>query len=192
MPKKAEELGALAVSRLKKPGVHAVGGIAGLMLQIEPSGGRSWILRATIGSKRRDMGLGGYPDVTLADARRAAADARDRIRKGFDPIEEAKTARILLKRAQANAITFKDAAKAYIETHEAGWSSAKHGNQWRNSLATHVEPHVGDMLVRDIELTHVLSFLEPIWRTKTETAAVCAAEWSRSWTGQRLRDTGTD
>ncbi|MDP9124198.1 MAG: integrase arm-type DNA-binding domain-containing protein [Pseudomonadota bacterium] len=171
MPKKAEELGALAVGRLKKPGVYAVDGVAGLMLQVEASGGRSWILRAMIGSKRRDMGLGGFPDVSLAEARRAAGEAREKIRKGIDPIEESKTARAMLKRAQANAITFKDAAKAYIETHEAGWSSAKHGRQWSNSLATHVEPHVGDMLVRDIELSHILSILEPIWRTKTETAS---------------------
>ncbi len=170
MPRKAKELGALKVSQLEKPGVHAVGGVAGLMMQIEPSGGRSWILRATIGSKRRDMGLGGYPGVSLAEARRAAAEARDRIRKGFDPIEEAKEARATLKRAQANAISFRDAAKTYIETHEAGWSSAKHASQWRNSLATHVEPHIGDMLVRDIGLREVLAFLEPIWRKKTETA----------------------
>jgi len=65
MPKKAKELGALQVGRLSKPGLHAVGGVAGLHLQITATGARSWVLRATMGEKRRDMGLGAFPDVTL-------------------------------------------------------------------------------------------------------------------------------
>lgn len=61
MPKKAKELGPLAVSRLRDPGLHFVGGVAGLALQVLPGGGRTWVLRATMGGKRRDMGLGGIP-----------------------------------------------------------------------------------------------------------------------------------
>lgn len=170
MPKKATELGPLAVSRLTAPGLHFVGGVAGLALQILPSGGRSWVLRARVGGKRRDMGLGGYPDVPLADAREAARAARTKIRQGVDPIEEARSARALLKLAQANAVPFRRAAAAYIETHEPSWRNAKHAQQWRNSLEAHAYPHIGDMLVRDIELPHILSVLEPIWRKKTETA----------------------
>ncbi len=82
MPKKAKELNALQVKRLAKPGLHAVGGIAGLQLQVKQTGARSWILRAQIGTWRRDSGLGGYPDVTLAAARERARDARDQIRQG--------------------------------------------------------------------------------------------------------------
>jgi integrase len=170
MPKKAPELGPLAVSRLTKPGLHFVGGVAGLALQVLESGGRSWILRATVGTKRRDMGLGGYPDVALAKAREAAAEARAKIRQGVDPIQEVQAAREVLRLSQANAVPFKRAALAYIETHELGWRNAKHAQQWRNSLETYAYPLIGDTLVGDIELPHVLKVLEPIWRTKTETA----------------------
>ncbi len=171
MPKKAPELSPLAVNRLTTPGLHFVGGVAGLALQVLPSGGRSWVLRARVGNKRRDMGLGGFPDVPLAQAREAARVARAKIRGGVDPIEEARTARAMLRLAQANAVSFRSAAAAYIETHGPGWANAKHAQQWTNTLTTHAYPHIGDILVRDIGLPHVLSVLEPIWRTKTETAS---------------------
>jgi hypothetical protein len=86
MPKKAKELSALEVQRIKMPGLHAVGVVAGLHLQVLPSGARSWVLRVVIGGKRRDMGLGGYPDVTLAGAREKARAARETIEQGIDPI----------------------------------------------------------------------------------------------------------
>jgi hypothetical protein len=71
MPRKATELGPLAVKRLTTPGLHAVGGVAGLLLQVKETGARSWILRAVVGADRRHIGLGGYPDVTLAQARKS-------------------------------------------------------------------------------------------------------------------------
>ena len=101
MPKKAKELSAIEVQRLTTQGLHFVGGVAGLALQVLPSGGRSWVLRTKVGSKRRDMGLGGYPDVPLADARAAARAARAKIKTGVDPIEEARALRSLLKASQA-------------------------------------------------------------------------------------------
>ncbi len=170
MPKKALELGPLAVNRLTEPGFHFVGGVAGLALQVLPSGGRSWVLRVSVGVRRRDMGLGGFPDVPLAAAREAARAARAKVRAGVDPIEEARSVRSLLKLAQANAVSFETASLTYISTHEASWRNAKHAQQWRNSLATHAYPALGQMLVRDIELPQILAVLEPIWRTKTETA----------------------
>ncbi len=171
MPKKAVELGPKAVSLIKRPGFHFVGGVAGLALQVLPSGGRSWVLRVRVGAKRRDMGLGGYPDVPLANAREAARIARAKIREGVDPIEEARSARAILRLSQSNAVSFRDAAGAYIETHGPAWANAKHAQQWTNTLAMHAYPHIGDMLVRDIGLPNILSVLEPIWRTKTETAS---------------------
>lgn len=170
MGKKANELDPLAVSRITAPGLHFVGGVAGLGLQVLPTGGRSWVLRATIGGRRRDMGLGGYPDVTLADARTAARRAREQIRSGLDPIAEARAAASALRARQAQDVTFEKAARAYIAAHEAGWRNDKHAQQWRNTLETYAYPVLGSLLVRHVELAHVLSVLEPICSTKTETA----------------------
>lgn len=129
------------------------------------------MLRVMIGQRRRDMGLGGYPDVTLAGAREAARRAREKIKAGIDPIEEARAARSQLRAAQASALTFEQASRAYIASHEAGWRNAKHAQQWRNTLESYAYPLVGSLLVRDVALPHVISILEPIWLTKTETAS---------------------
>ncbi len=170
MTRKAKELGALVVSRISTPGLHFVGGVAGLALQVTPTLSRSWVLRATIAGKRRDMGLGGFPDVTLAGAREAARIARYKIAEGLDPIAERAAARSALLAANDSAMDFKAAAQAYIAAHEASWRNAKHLQQWRNSLATYVYPVIGKLLVRDVALTHILKILEPMWHTKTETA----------------------
>lgn len=171
MPKKAKEMGPLAVSRLTEPGMHFVGGVAGLALQVLPTGGRTWVLRATVGNKRRDMGLGGFPDVTLAGAREAARQAREKIRAGVDPIEEGRAARSMLKAAQAAALTFQQCAERYIASKEPEWKNAKHAQQWTNTLTTYAYPAIGSLLVKDIGLPNVLAVLEPIWTTKTETAS---------------------
>ena len=89
-------MSALAVSRLKAPGLHFVGTVDGLALQITSTKARSWVLRATIGGKKRDMGLGGFPDVTLAGAHEAARAARVKLKQGIDPINENKAARSAL------------------------------------------------------------------------------------------------
>ena len=171
MGRKAKELGPLAVSRLTTPGLHFVGGVAGLAMQVSATGARSWVLRVTVGSKRRDMGLGGFPDVTLTGARDAARVARAKAREGIDPIANARALRSALKAEQAAAKTLKFCALAYIDAHEAGWRNAKHQLQWRNTLETYAYPLIGDLLVRDIGLPHVLAVLEPIWTKKTETAS---------------------
>lgn len=170
MGRKAEELGALAVSRLRSPGVHFVGGVAGLAMQIEPTGSRSWILRYMIAGRRRDMGLGGFPDVTLAGAREQAREARSKIKSGVDPIEEGRKARSELKAQRAKNVTFKTCAEDYIEAHSPSWRNAKHRAQWGTSLEAYAYPHFGDLLVRDVEVSHILAALKPIWASKTETA----------------------
>ena len=123
MGRRAVELGPLAVKNLTTPGLHFVGGVAGLALQVLPGGGRSWILGVVIGNRRRDMGLGGYPSVTLAGAREAAREARDQIRRGIDPIEQAKAAKSALKASAAKVWTFRAAAEAYIVDNASGWSN---------------------------------------------------------------------
>lgn len=171
MPRKAKELSALEVKHLTKAGLHFVGGVAGLALQVLPSGGRSWILRVVIGARRRDMGLGGYPDVPLARARDAAREAREKIRAGIDPIEETRKASSTLKASQVTMLSFKQCAEAYVDAHKSGWKNEKHQKQWVSTLTTYAYPKIGSMLIGDVELPHVLSILEPIWQSKTETAS---------------------
>jgi integrase len=174
MPKRAQEMSPLAVSRLTKPGLHFVGVVSGLALQIMPSGSKSWLLRYPDGKKRREMGLGPYPDVGLADARRRAREEREKLDKGVDPINERRMAQSAMRAQNAAAITFEKAALAYIEAHESGWKNAKHIQQWRNSLETYAYPYIGALMVRDIAVSNVLQVLQPIWsgeKARTETAS---------------------
>lgn len=171
MPKKVKEMKPLGVSQLAAPGLHFVGGVNGLALQISATGSRSWILRYADGNKRREMGLGSYPGVGLADARNRAREEREKLDKGVDPILNRKIARSALKMKRIAAITFEKAALAYMEAQESSWSNAKHTQQWRNSLETYAYPVIGSLLVGDVNQNNVLAVLEPIWKTKTETAS---------------------
>lgn len=171
MARKAKELTALEVGRLNLPGLHFVGGVAGLAMQITVTGARSWILRAMVGGKRREMGLGGFPDVTLAGAKEAARVARIKIKEGIDPIAEGKSKRVALIAARANSITFNEATNAYIAVKEVEWTNKKHAGQWRSTLSTYAFPFVGNLYVRDIAQAHIMRVLEPIWLTKNETAS---------------------
>lgn len=171
MPKVAKELSPLAVSRLVKPGLHAVGGVNGLAMHVTATGARSWILRTVVGGKRREIGLGSYPTVTLAGAREKAREKRDAIERGVDPVAERRAAQSALRAANASARTFRQCCDAYIKAHEKTWRNAKHGQQWRNTLEQYAHPIMGNLIVRDVELSHVLRVLEPIWEGKTETAS---------------------
>lgn len=171
MPKTADVLSPVAVNRLTAPGLHAVGGVPGLHLQISPSGARSWLLRVVISGKRRDVGLGSFAAVTLSKAREAARDLREDIRNGVDPVVQRQAARSAAAADKRKALTFEQCTAGFIKAHAAGWRNVKHGNQWRNTLETYAFPVVGSLLARDVELSHVLQILEPIWKTKTETAA---------------------
>lgn len=171
MGKKSAPLSALEVSRLKNAGLYFVGDVAGLALQVSSTGAKSWILRATVGAKRRDIGLGGYPDVTLAKAKEAAREMRAAIKNGVDPVEAKKAKRSALLADQAKELTFTEAALAYIKAREPEWNNAKHAAQWRSTLEAYAFPTIGKLLVRDVELHHILQILEPIWTTKTETAS---------------------
>lgn len=170
MPKIARELSALEVNRLKAPGLVSVGGVPGLSLQISPTGARSWILRVKVGSKRRDMGLGPFPAVTLAKAREKAREAREAIDQGTDPILTRERAQSVLRSEQASAINFEDAALRFIKTKSAEWSNAKHTAQWTSTLKNYAFPIIGKLHVQDVQDVHILKILEPIWGTKTETA----------------------
>lgn len=163
MPKIAKALGALEVSRLTEPGLHAVGTVAGLHLSISEAGASSWILRTTIGKKRSDIGLGSYPEITLAAAWKRAREEKDAIKAGKNPIEERQS-----KKA-AIVWTFKACALSYIETNRSGWKNAKHAQQWENTLATYVYPVFGHKHVKDVDTADVTTVIRPLWSTKNET-----------------------
>lgn len=170
MARRAKELSALEVGRLKAPGHHAVGGVVGLYLYVAESGARSWVLRVMVGDRRRHMGLGSFPTVTLAQARDNARNARQAIDGGADPIASRSAARSQLRAQQATQKTFEQASLAYINSHSDAWRNAKHRAQWSSTLETYAYPVMGKLLVQDVHQEHVLKVLEPIWMSKNETA----------------------
>ena len=163
MAKQTDELTALQVKRLVAPGRHAVGTVPGLMLEIKPSGAKSWTLRTMVGTKRKDIGLGGYPGVTLAMAFEKAREMKESIGKGIDPVSQRKTDKAAVD------WTFKTCALAYIQTHKPSWKNAKHGQQWENTLETYVYKHFGDKHVKDVDTEDVVKVIGPYWSTKNET-----------------------
>jgi integrase len=167
----AKPLAALSVGRIKTPGYHAVGVVPGLYLSVTLGGARSWILRTVVGAKRREIGLGSYPLISLAAAHEEGRRLRILIRQGIDPVEEKRANKSALMATQESAITFERAAHRYIDAHSSGWRNPKHAAQWLSTLTTYAFPVMGALHVRDIKLSHVLAALEPIWTTKTETAS---------------------
>ncbi len=175
MPRVAKELGPLDIKRaIHAGGKHntmlPVGGVAGLYLQVTPNGGKTWVLRAALAGKRAEMGLGGFPTVTLAQAREKARDARNKIDQGIDPLAERKAARAALVAAARRGLTFTDAMNRYLDAKMEAFSNEKHKAQWRATLATYAEPELGSMLVQDIQVQDVLKVLHPLWSDRTETA----------------------
>ena len=171
MPKIAKELTPLAVSKLRRTGLHAVGGINGLGLKVTPAGTRAWVLRTVVAGKRREYGVGGYPTVTLASARERARSMLDQLFAGIDPAVTKKQAKSALAAQRAKAVNFKTLAEQYIAQHEAGWKNAKHAAQWTSTLETYAFPTIGNMVAADIDTPSVLRVLEPIWTNKSETAS---------------------
>ncbi|QOZ70288.1 tyrosine-type recombinase/integrase [Bradyrhizobium arachidis] len=194
MPKIAKELTALAVSKLKHPkpakpdvpgsggdfnAYFAVGGVAGLMLQITPNGGRSWVLRTTMGGKRRNMGLGSYPEVTLEYARNEARKAKASVRDGRDPIVEKKKNKAALIAEQKREMTFDQAMKQWLLKRLPELGSQKNKDALESMLNTYATPELGRLLVNDIAVQDVLRVLTPIWDTKTRTATRLRSEIER-------------
>ena len=156
-------------SRAIKPGMYADGG--GLYLQVTGTGAKSWIYRYMLRGKEREMGLGSLSAVGLADARTKATECRSLRQAGVDPIEARKSARDQARLDATKALTFKDAAVAYIGAHRAGWRNPKHIWQWGATLVTYANPVIGDLSLQAIDTTLILKVLEPIWPTKPETAS---------------------
>ncbi len=162
------KLTALAVKRLVEPGRHGDGD--GLWLQVRDAEKRSWLFRYKRHGKATEMGLGALADTSLAEARDAAAVCRRLLRDGIDPLQH-RTALREAAKAPAPVSTFKEVAAGYITSHAAGWRNAKHAAQWTATLTTYAYPVFGDRPVSAIDTALVRRALEPIWRTKSETAS---------------------
>jgi len=143
------------------PGKYEDGG--GLRLVVSKGGAKKWVLRFTINRKRREMGLGSFPDVSLADARDKASDARKLANQGIDPIEAKKV-------EEDKVPSFTTCAARYIRAHRSAWKNAKHARQWVSTLKNYARPKIGNKKVDEIDTTDILEILSPIWTTKTETA----------------------
>jgi integrase len=163
------KLSAVEVAKAKGPAVLHDGG--GLYLRVSATGAKSWVFRFQLDGKRRDMGLGPYPDVSLAAARDKAAVHRRQRHEGTDPLEARHAQRQAERVAVAKGRTFREAAEDFIDRNQAGWRNAKHRQQWRNTLATYVYPTLGELPVSAIDTGLVVEVLEPIWTTKPETAS---------------------
>ncbi|WP_222185091.1 tyrosine-type recombinase/integrase [Geminicoccus harenae] len=151
-------------------GRHSDG--AGLYLFVRSDGRKGWLMRYRLGGKQCDMGLGSY-EVSLAAARRAAAEARERLRAGEDPISARRAERVALVRkvTEAEQRSFQALAERYMAKHEPAWKNPKHREQWRNSLINYVYPKIGSRDVAEIARADVLAILEAIWLRVPETAA---------------------
>lgn len=179
MSKKAKELSALSVSKLRENGRHAVGGVDGLHLRIV-SNSRAWVLRVVVGQRfdeegkqrphRRDIGLGSYPEVSLAEARSKALELKAQIRNGIDPIQQKQKRLQALRIEKHRERSFMECAKIVIANKSRELKNEKHIAQWSSTLETYIYPTIGDRIIGSITKADIATVLEPIWIGKNETA----------------------
>ncbi len=152
-------LSATRVRALKEPGRHSDGG--GLHLYISKTGSKSWVLRITVDGRRRDIGLGAFPSVSLAQAREKTTGIRTVVADGRDPLAE---------RHVPAMPTFREAAYAVHEANRPRWRNARHIRSWMQTLERHAMPTLGNTPLDRIDRGDVLRVLTPIWTTRPETA----------------------
>jgi hypothetical protein len=161
MPKIAKQLSDLQVRRINRVGWHAVGGVAGLLLQVRKpvkdgaQAPRSWILRVKVGDQRQPIGLGSYPQVSLATAREQAAKLVLDARQGVNLKDKKRQQRSALIAAAAKNKTFRECAEAYMDAHSSDYTNDKHRKQWQATLIAYAYPLIGNMLVADITMRDV-------------------------------------
>ncbi len=190
MPPRARELTPAQIKNLKHPGGEkpvkvAVGGVAGLHIQIWPSGAKSWVLRTRYGDwaetrlsdgtiqrgrKKREIGLGAYPDVLPGAARDKAREAKAKLEAGIDPIAERKATRAALMASARRGMTFSEAWEKFAAQKIKEFSTDKYRQQWRRTVELYALPELGQMAVHDIGLQDVLRVLTPLWDDRNVTA----------------------
>lgn len=140
------------------------------LLQVTPQGVKSWCYRYSLRKKTRMMGLGPVHRVSFDEALQRTRKAQVLLYEGIDPLAERDRIKAEESKAQAQQMSFRVCAEAFIESHRAGWKSAKHAAQWTSTLETYAYPVLGDKPIADINVALVKKVIEPIWKTKNETA----------------------
>ena len=179
------KLTAIGVRAATKPGRYGDGD--GLHLHVRAAGQRAWVLRYMRDGRSRDMGLGPYPEVTLAEAREKASAARKQVRAGADPVDARRRDRVA--RTAMSGQTFRAAAEELIADKGKGWRNPKHRAQWSSTLVAYAYPAFGDRPVREVDTDAVMAVLRPLWERVPETAsrlrgrieAVLDAARARGW-----------
>jgi hypothetical protein len=178
MKRQGNKLTAAAVRAANKPGLYGDG--HGLSLQVSAFDTKAWVFRYMIDGRARKMGVGPLHTVSLAEARKRAADLRLKVLDGIDPIEDAKAARAKRKVQAAKSMTFKASADSYIKANRDGWKSKKHAAQWDATFnetrrGKRVYPAatapINELPVSAIDTGLVLKALEPIWTKTPESAS---------------------
>ena len=159
------------VENLVEPGTYEDGD--GLRLVVKPTGRKSWLLRFQLAGRRREMGLGSFPEVSLKKARQDASAKRTQLSDGIDPLAARDIERAAQREAQraseAKQLKFETLATEYRDAHGAAWSE-KWRKGWLRKLELYAFDHIGKLSAGDIGTPEVLKVLRPIWATKTRTA----------------------
>ena len=137
----------------------------GLWLIKRSKAAGKWVLRLSVGGKRREMGLGRWPDVSIAEARERAHDARRKLRDGIDPISERQ-----LKRKQARKLTVGEAIERCFEARKAELKEEGAAGRWLSPLKTHILPKLRGYPIEDLDQHVLKQTLDPIWHNKPEAA----------------------
>jgi integrase len=160
MARPTSRLTAIGAEKLKRTGRHSDGG--GLYLNVSKSGSKSWVFIWARERRKREMGLGPFPAVSLAKARERAARCREQVADGLDPITE---------RGRETRKTFGEVADAYFEAMKMDWRNSKTHYKWNRALVHHCAP-IRDIHVGSIRSEDLLMVLNPLWETKSETATM--------------------
>ncbi len=159
------------VENLTEPGTYEDGD--GLRLVVKSTGRKSWLLRFQLAGRRREMGLGSFPEVGLKKARQEASAKRSQLSDGIDPLAARDIERAAQLEAQrtseAKQLKFEALAKEYCEAHGGTWSE-KWRKGWLRKLELYAFDHIGKLSAEEIGTPQVLKVLQPIWATKTRTA----------------------
>lgn len=183
-------LNATFVQKTNKPGRY-FDGVSGLHLLVKNASKKYWIYRFMRSGKRQDMSLGVFPWISLAEARKKAAEASFDLARGINPIEARKALKEVALKDSQNQIRFRDFAKKCIETKSHEWRNSKHGDQWVYTIEEFANPVIGDKPLNKITTDDILTILQPIWVVKNPTASRLRGrlEWIlASATTRKLRE----